>query len=480
MMSHRQPGGAQQTAKSSKKLEFVREKPHLLLDPCHKASTQTRVPPLGVRTHVPMKFGKVLQQSTQMSPSAWGPYWADYKLLKKIIKDCAQIKKEEKLQGDKLVKIKIKPSAKEDNDSIRQSQDEMNFFRTLRVEIKKIADFFIQEQAKHTSQVAAIDTSFQQLKTNLESAEAKTALMKNCVALYKELLLLENFAVMNFCGISKILKKHDKWTGYATRNKFMHMILMKQPFATYEPLLQMIDRLEHIFVQATGSSIEQHDAQKSSSRRDGDGNSSSSSPGEAPGGAGSAYDGGAEKDAAFSSNNGSSNHSPCHTPPGASGGGRGRRTDTAAVDDTSPRFEDVVTLVRVNALRDDVRELKKIECAYDGDGEYEDNPDDSGFPDDDAEASSVRFDDHFQPEQKSIVLPLPSRVAPAENHSDSDAAVIAMLSMKESASLQGSGVSSDSGDSSTTSHRTRSTKRKACAPLVMEGKRKMSVTAILN
>eukprot|EP00644_Phytophthora_capsici_P018507 jgi/Phyca11/47919/gw1.97.66.1 len=178
-----------------------------------------------------MKFGKVLQQSTQMSPSAWEPYWADYKLLKKIIKDCAQIKKEEKLQGDKL------------------SQDEMNFFRTLRVEIKKIADFFIKEQAKHTSQVAAIDASFQQLKvrTNPESAEAKTALMKSCVALYKELLLLENFAVMNFCGISSILKKHDKWTGYATRNKFMHTILMKQPFATYEPLLQMIDRLEHIF-----------------------------------------------------------------------------------------------------------------------------------------------------------------------------------------------------------------------------------------
>lgn len=40
----------------------------------------------------------------------------------------------------------------------------MNFFRTLRMEIKKIADFFIKEQAKHTSQVAAIDGSFQQLK----------------------------------------------------------------------------------------------------------------------------------------------------------------------------------------------------------------------------------------------------------------------------------------------------------------------------
>lgn len=66
-----------------------------------------------------MKFGKVLQQSMQMSSSSWEAHWVDYKQLKHIIKDCAHIKKEEKLQGDKLVKTKIKPSAKEDNDSIR-------------------------------------------------------------------------------------------------------------------------------------------------------------------------------------------------------------------------------------------------------------------------------------------------------------------------------------------------------------------------
>lgn len=35
--------------------------------------------------------------------------------------------------------------------------------------------------------------------------EATTELMKSCVTLYKELLLLENFAVMNFCGISKVI-----------------------------------------------------------------------------------------------------------------------------------------------------------------------------------------------------------------------------------------------------------------------------------
>lgn len=60
-----------------------------------------------------MKFGKVLQQSMQLSPRGWEAYWVDYKLLKKIIKDCAQIDKEEKLR------TKVKPTAKEDNDSIR-------------------------------------------------------------------------------------------------------------------------------------------------------------------------------------------------------------------------------------------------------------------------------------------------------------------------------------------------------------------------
>lgn len=422
-----------------------------------------------------MKFGKVLQQSTQMSPSAWEPYWADYKLLKKIIKDCAQIKKEEKLQGDRLVKIKIKPSAKTDNDSIRQSQDETNFFRTLRGEIKKIADFFLKEQARHTSQVAAIDASFQQLKTNPGSEAAKTALMKSCVSLYKELLLLENFAVMNFCGISKILKKHDKWTGYATRNKFMHTILMKQPFATYEPLLQMIDRLEHIFMQATGSSIEQHDAQKSNSRRSGGGSPSSSPSGEAPGGPGRPGASGSGSP----SNNSSSNHSPSHTPPGASGGRHDGHRYRAAMEEVSPRSDDSVTLVRVNALRDDVREFRKIESAYDGDGEYEDNAEDTGFPEDEAEVPPPRFAGRPQ-EEKPILPPLPLRLAPAGTQSDSDAAAIAMLSMKDSVGVHAAGVSSDGGDSATEGCRTRSVKRKACAPLDMEGKRKMSVTAILN
>jgi SPX domain protein involved in polyphosphate accumulation len=42
-----------------------------------------------------------------------------------------------------------------------------------------------------------------------------TRLLMACVRFYKDVLLLENFTLMNYCGFSKILKKHDKVTGWA-------------------------------------------------------------------------------------------------------------------------------------------------------------------------------------------------------------------------------------------------------------------------
>lgn len=279
-----------------------------------------------------MKFGKVLLQSMRLSSSAWQAYWVDYKQLKKIIKDCAQIEKQELQVGDKVVKKKVKPRARPDNDSIRGSADEMKFFQTLRSEIKKIADFFVREQARYSSQVAEVEGLYQELKSS-PSEGKKTKLMQKCVTMYKELLLLENFAVMNFCGISKILKKHDKWTGYATRHKFMHTILMKQPFSTYCPLLQMINRLEHIFMEITGCSIDQHDSRHD--KRVDERQVTSSQP--------CRTDPETKREVA--------QESPKRVPHVEATGPR------ADVD--SPRCG--VTLVRVQSLRDDAKELEKIE-----------------------------------------------------------------------------------------------------------------------
>ncbi|GLD93610.1 hypothetical protein PINS_up002202 [Pythium insidiosum] len=412
-----------------------------------------------------MKFGKVLQQSMQVSSPAWESFWVDYKLLKKIIKDCAQIQKEEKLDGSNLIKTKIKPNAKEDNDSIRTSPDEMNFFRTLRSEIKKIGDFFVREQGAYISRVKAIEEQYMQLQSD-PRPETKTELMKACVSLYKELLLLENFAVMNFCGISKILKKHDKWTGYATRNKFMRTILMKQPFATYLPLLQMIDRLEHIFMEATGSSIDQHDSRRrgGESRPNMDRSLQHHSP--------------SLSAAAATTSPSSSSALATDGSPGAVSS----RSNSPTTRAMSPQSSDEgVSLGRVHALRDDARHFRQaegVDDCYDGD---EDGDGESG---DDQETTAREHQSPERavsaaeslPQQQISPLPEPPQPQPTalrkEYHSDSDAAAIAMLSMKE-------GMLHGSDSEGPTRY-----KRKACSPLTSSmgpnGKRKMSFATILN
>ncbi|CAK4616601.1 hypothetical protein LEN26_002022 [Aphanomyces euteiches] len=204
-----------------------------------------------------MKFGKVLQQSIELSSNEWEKSWVNYKQLKRIIKDCAQVSKHDKLKKEKLAANKLQNG---NNDTIRNSPDEFNFFRTVRAEMAKITELFIKEQARYTDVVAEVEAQFEALKTQDDPNQTKkTQVMSTCVALFKEMLLLENFALINYCGVSKILKKHDKWTGYNTRSKFVESVLNKQPFATYSPLLSMINRVEQIFMKATGSTIAQHD-----------------------------------------------------------------------------------------------------------------------------------------------------------------------------------------------------------------------------
>jgi len=64
-----------------------------------------------------MKFGKVLQESIQLSSTEWESSWVDYKLLKRIIKDCAQIPKHDKLKKERLIVNKLQNI---DNDTIRK------------------------------------------------------------------------------------------------------------------------------------------------------------------------------------------------------------------------------------------------------------------------------------------------------------------------------------------------------------------------
>merc|ERR1711933_300438 len=70
---------------------------------------------------------------------------------------------------------------------------------------------------------------------------------KSLYRLYKDLMLLETFAIMTYCSFSKILKKHDKVTGFITRKAFMENVVSKANFSNYPNVLAMITSCETLF-----------------------------------------------------------------------------------------------------------------------------------------------------------------------------------------------------------------------------------------
>lgn len=100
---------------------------------------------------------------------------------------------------------------------LAKSTVEVEFFKLLRSELKKISDFFLKAEQEYKIRWDRISESYKILMENSHNNGSDktiwTRLLSACAKLYQDSLLLEVFAIMNYCGFSKILKKHDKMTG---------------------------------------------------------------------------------------------------------------------------------------------------------------------------------------------------------------------------------------------------------------------------
>lgn len=98
---------------------------------------------------------------------------------------------------------------------ISKSSCEVDFFKLLKSEMKKVSDFYASTEQLYSIRKARVWGAFDMLQNEgvIHDKNTWTRLLCACVKFYKDTLLLENFAIMNYCGFSKILKKHDKLTG---------------------------------------------------------------------------------------------------------------------------------------------------------------------------------------------------------------------------------------------------------------------------
>jgi hypothetical protein len=141
-------------------------------------------------------------------------------------------------------------------DNIHQNPGEVLFFKLLHAEFQKAVHFFdraIEEFAIREERVVEGN----EIVENQHQFQLWSMLAKSVYRLYTDLLLLETFCIMTYCSFSKILKKHDKVTGFVTRHAFMSKIVNKANFTSYTTLQQMINRCEQLYSDVSARLVQE-------------------------------------------------------------------------------------------------------------------------------------------------------------------------------------------------------------------------------
>lgn len=253
-----------------------------------------------------------------VSDPSWAPYWPNYKMLKKLIKELPSLvpledgfgksnvkasasvlkpsvlKPSQNTSVNKVDKNPVKPAEVIENhcseqkgltsthepkssvskkkhqskqpkvkkkknimhlhaDLMSRSVGEKTFFRLLFEELGKTKKFFDQAQKEFSIREERLQVGVKIVKKpHPFMLDGKwSCLAKSVYNLYKDLLLLETYAIMSYCSFSKILKKHDKVTGYETRKAFMENVVNNANFTTYPVIVSMIRRTELLYEEVS-------------------------------------------------------------------------------------------------------------------------------------------------------------------------------------------------------------------------------------
>jgi SPX domain len=144
-------------------------------------------------------------------------------------------------------------------EELGRNPGEIAFFKMLHSEFKKACHFFGKAEQEFIIREERVREGMEIMKrpNSIMVNEKWSMLAKSIYRLYKDLLLLETFAIMTYCSFSKILKKHDKVTGHLTRSAFMSNIVGNANFTNYPRVLAMICRCEQFYEEVSNRLLQE-------------------------------------------------------------------------------------------------------------------------------------------------------------------------------------------------------------------------------
>lgn len=139
------------------------------------------------------------------------------------------------------------------NPSRNLTAEEEDFINLLNAELEKFNTFFIEKEEEYVIRLQELKERIENLKEKSGSSgstpsdtglnEELINIRKDIVSFHGEMVLLENYSSLNYTGLVKILKKHDKRTGSLLRMPFIQNVL-HQPFFTTELLSKLVRECE--------------------------------------------------------------------------------------------------------------------------------------------------------------------------------------------------------------------------------------------
>ncbi|EAZ04701.1 hypothetical protein OsI_26862 [Oryza sativa Indica Group] len=175
-----------------------------------------------------MKFGKLLKRQIEQSLPEWRDKFVSYKELKRIV-----------------ASISGSPA------------DEAAFVAALAADIDKIDSFFLEQEEefviRHRARTPIRFNSFElqeAIKKAAEAAAEVAGIRREIVDFHGEMVLLLSYSSINYIGVGKILKKHDKRTGGALAAPVAEAVRERRHFFKTETVSRMVRECEAMMAEA--------------------------------------------------------------------------------------------------------------------------------------------------------------------------------------------------------------------------------------
>ncbi|KAK4419905.1 SPX domain-containing protein 2 [Sesamum alatum] len=174
-----------------------------------------------------MKFWKILSKLLDEMFPDWKDKFISYKHLKKQLNLILPLPESSEADG----------GGKGKEVRVRELDD---FVKLLKVEIKKFNGFFMDQEEEYIIRLKVLKDEVAEAKY---SREELMQVGRKLVDFHGEMILLQNYSLLNYIGLHKILKKYDKRSGDLIRLPFIQKVL-NEPFFRTDIIKKLVKECE--------------------------------------------------------------------------------------------------------------------------------------------------------------------------------------------------------------------------------------------